>query len=543
VYLLSHVLCCTNFLITKGASVEGANMISYNADSHILYGELYHYPAGDHPNGSMVNIYDWDSGVYLGKIPQVSHTYNVIGNINEYSLSIGETTFGGLADLQSQPGAIVDYGSLIYLALQRSKTAREAISVMGSLVAQYGYYSEGESFSLADTNEVWVFEMIGKGKGEVGAVWVALRIPDGYICSHANQARIRTFPLNDPDNCMYSSDVISFAKRKGYYPNDAPDYLFSFSDIYDPVTPDGARFCEARVWSFFNHVNSGMDRYLDYAQGKNVTNRMPLWIRPDNKISLNDTFTYMRDFYANTWFEFRYDVGAEAAQRPIRWRPLTWTVGNQEYVNERAISTQQTGFSFVAQLRPNYPAPIGGILWFGVDDSALALHVPMYCGMTKVPHSYSEGNGDMMTFSFNSAFWVFNLLNNYVYTRYNLVYPEVLQKIVSYENNFLQTISSIDTAALKLWNDGKKSQALGYITDYSVKQGDKVVSDWLVFWQSLFVKYMDGNRKFKNPNGGMPIVEFPGYGDTWYQRVAKETGDRYKPFGPNSNKLANKKIF
>jgi len=382
---------CTNYLITKGANVEGANMITYNADSHTLFGALYHFPASDYTNGTMLDVYDWDTAVYLGKIPQVSHTYNVIGNINEFALSIGETTFGGLGPLQKQAKAIVDYGSLIYITLQRSKSAREAIKTMGSLVAQYGYYSEGESFSIADPNEVWVLEMIGKGNYEKGAVWVAQRIPDGYVSAHANQARITNFPLNDADNCIYSPDVISFAKKHGFYPSSAADNLFSFSDVYDPVTFDGARFCEGRVYSFFRNVKSSiLAQYLDYAQGRNLTNRMPLWIKPDRKISLNDTFSLMRDHFEGTWLEFNSDVGAEAFQLPYRWRPMTWSVGGAEYVHERATSTQQTGFSFVSQLRSNFPSPIGGIIWFGVDDSALTLHVPMYCGMKSIPFSFSE---------------------------------------------------------------------------------------------------------------------------------------------------------
>jgi len=415
---------------------------------------------------------------------------------------------------------------------------------MGSLVAQYGYYSEGESFSIADPNEVWVLEMIGKGNYEKGAVWVAQRIPDGYVSAHANQARITNFPLNDADNCIYSPDVISFAKKHGFYPSSAADNLFSFSDVYDPVTFDGARFCEGRVYSFFRNVKSSiLAQYLDYAQGRNLTNRMPLWIKPDRKISLNDTFSLMRDHFEGTWLEFNSDVGAEAFQLPYRWRPMTWSVGGAEYVHERATSTQQTGFSFVSQLRSNFPSPIGGIIWFGVDDSALTLHVPMYCGMKSIPFSFSEKNGDMMTFSFNSAFWVFNLVNNYVYSRYSVMYPEVYSEIVKYESNFISNIAYYDRIASTLYKDGYVDAALNYLTNFSVTAGDQVVADWLVLFQKLFTKYMDGNRKFKNPDSVIPRVEYPGYPQSWYPRIVAEAGDHYKYLGKESSKLSNRKIF
>jgi len=542
---ISLTLCCTNFLITKGASVEGYNMITYNADANTLFGALYYFPAADYKNGTMMDIYDWDTEVYIGQIPQALHTYNVVGNMNEYALSIGETTYGGLAPLQSQPGSLIDYGSLIWITLQRSKNAREAIKTMGSLVAQYGYYSEGESFSIADPNEVWVMEMIGKGSFEKGAVWVAQRIPDGYVCAHANQARITSFPLNDPDNCIYSPDVITFAKKHGFYPAEQADSQFSFSDVYDPVAFGGARFCEARVYSFFRNVKSGIDnQYLDYAQGYNLTNRMPLWIKPDRKISLNDTFTLMRDHYEGTWLQLK-DVGGEAFNMQYRWKPLTWSYGGSEYLNERPTSTQQTGWSFVAQLRSNMPSPIGGILWFGVDDSSLTVHVPMYCGMKSIPNSFSDEIADMMTFSFSSAFWVFNLVNNYVYTRQSVMYPEVYQEIVKYEKIFLSSVSHVDKVATTLYNNGDIDEALNFITNFSVNAGNQVVSDWLVLFQKLFTKYMDGNRKYRSQNSKIPKVEYPGYPDAWYQRIVQETGDHYKVAGgkKSDSKLNNKKIF
>ncbi|HEY4787023.1 MAG TPA: C69 family dipeptidase, partial [Bacteroidales bacterium] len=390
---------CTNYIITKGASVDGSVMISYAADSHILYGELYYHPAMDYPVGALLDIVEWDTGKPLGKIKQVRHTYNVVGNMNEYQVAIGETTFGGREELVDTT-AIVDYGSLMYIALERSKTARQAIHVMTDLVAEYGYASEGESFSVSDKNEAWILEMIGKGPGRRGAVWVARRIPDGYICGHANQSRITTFPQNDTTECLYASDVISFAKEKGYYKGDNKD--FSFADAYAPLNFEGVRFCEVRVWSMFRKVNKDMDKYFDYVKGTNMRNRLPLWIKPDRKITLQDMMMFMRDHLEGTPLDMTKDVGAGPYGLPYRWRPLTWKVDSIEYCNERATATQQTGFSFVAQSRSWIPDKIGGILWFGVDDAASTVYTPMYTCMTKVPETFAVGNGDMLTYSDNS---------------------------------------------------------------------------------------------------------------------------------------------
>lgn len=503
-------------------------MITYNADSADLYGVLYHYPAGIHPNGTMRKVYDWDSGVYLGEIPEARVTYNVIGNMNEFQLAISETTFGGLESLQHQDGAIIDYGSLIYITLQRARNAREAIKIMGDLVAEYGYYSEGESFSITDPEEIWVLEMIGKGQGEKGAVWVAVKIPDGYICAHANQARIRTFPLNNPDECVYSPDVISFAKRKGFYPSNAPDSEFSFSDVYNPITFSGARFCDARVYSFFSKVDSAIKiNYLDYAQGYNLTNRMPLYIKPSKKISVNDSMVYLRDHYEGTWLEFSSDIGAEAYNAPYRWRPLTWSYGKNEYLNERAISTPQTGFTFVAQTRNWLPDPIGGILWFGVDDSAMSVRVPIYCGITRAPEKWAIGHGDLMTFKWDSAFWVFNLVSNYAYSRYSIIYPDVLDRINMYQAKYFKEIASIDAGATAQFKKGDKDSALRIITEYSTGTANALVSEWLDFFQELFVKYMDGYTKFPNKQGGNPIITNPGYSESWRGQIVNQDGKKY----------------
>ncbi len=519
-----NTFACTNFLVTKGASADGSTMISYNADSHVLYGELYYYPAMDHKPGEMRKIYEWDTGKYLGEIPEVAHTYSVIGNMNEYQVAIGETTYGGRKELHHQDNAIMDYGSLIYIALQRSKTAREAIKVMTDLMAKYGYYSEGESFSIADKNEVWIMEVIGKGQGEKGAVWVARKIPDGYICGHANQARIRTFPLKDPDNCLYSDDVISFARKKGYF--NGKDKDFSFSDTYAPVDFGGARFCEARVWAAFRMVNDDMDKYEDYASGHNLKNRMPLWIKPKRKITLDDMFKFLADHFEGTPLDMTKDIGAGPFHCPYRWRPLTWKVDGKEYCNERASATQQTGFTFVTQSRSWLPDPIGGINWFGVDDAASTVHVPLYCGINKIPETYAQGNGKMMEWSDNAAFWVFNQVSNFAYTRYDVIHPEIEKKIKNLEKKYETYTKAIDIAAAELYKTNKE-YAIDYITNFSVNTANNTVYEWKNFYKYLFMKYMDGNIKEKDGNNLNPKLKQPGYGIDWYRRIVKETGDKF----------------
>ena len=438
VFSFGKANACTNFLITKGASTDGSCMISYAADSHVLYGELYHYPAADWPEGAMRDVYDWDGGMYRGQIPEVAHTYNVVGNMNEWQVAIGETTYGGIESLWEGPG-IIDYGSLIYITLQRAKTAREAIKCMGELVYNYGYVSEGESFSICDTEEVWILEMIGKGKQSKGAVWVARRIPDGYVSGHANQARITTFPLasrkcktsitfknidkllKDPNiDCVYADDVISFAKDMKLY--NGPDDKFSFSDVYNPVTFDGARFCDLRVWAMFNKVTDNMKDYWDYATGRDIkrvqpytanmcqtpdnfpTNRMPLWVLPTKKVSVLDMMDFMRDHLEGTELDMSQDVGAGPFHCPYRWRPMDWEVDGVTYIHERTTATQQTGFSFVAQSRGKWDWPIGGIIWFGVDDTDNTVYCPMYSCMTEIPECFREGNGSMSEWSETSAF-------------------------------------------------------------------------------------------------------------------------------------------
>jgi dipeptidase len=532
---------CTNYLITKGASVDGSTMISYSADAHVLYGELYHWKAATWPEGAMLDIYEWDTGKFLGQIRQARQTYNVVGNINEHQVAIGETTFGGLPELESQSGAIMDYGSLMYVTLQRAKTAREAIKIMAELVQEYGYYSSGESFSIADPNEVWILEMIGKGEGEKGAVWVAKRIPDGYISGHANQARIRTFPLanrrtsitseqfnriNEPAvEVIYAHDVISFARKKGWF--NGKDSEFSFSDIYAPVDFGGARFCEARVWTMFRQVHDDMDQYLDYAMGHNLENRMPLWIKPNRKISVKDMMEFMRDAYEGTQLDMANDLGAGPYGKPYRWRPLTWKVDDVIYCNERAVATQQSGFVFVSQSRSWLPDPIGGILWFGVDDAKSTVFVPMYCSITDVPVTYAEGNGAMMEWSDNAAFWIFNQVAHLAYMRYDSVIVDIQKVQHELENKFLAYTPAIDKAAQEL-HAVDKNLAVQFLTEYSIKQGNYTFNRWKELYQFLFMKYLDGNIKYPDPPNMNPRVIWPGYGEEWYRRIVNETGDHFK---------------
>jgi dipeptidase len=535
---------CTNFLVTKGASVDGSTMITYAADSHTLYGELYFQPAKDYPVGAMRDIHEWDTGKFLGRIPQVAHTFSVVGNMNEFQVAIGETTYGGREELATQKGAIMDYGSLMYVTLQRAKTAREAIEVIADLMDKYGYASSGESFSISDPNEVWIMEMIGKGDGEKGAVWVAQRIPDGYISGHANQARITTFPMNDSANCMFAKDVISFAREKGWF--DGLNKDFSFSDVYAPVDFSGARFSDARVFAGFNKVNSGMKQYEEYALGKVKhggenkfpNNRMPLWIKPDKKLTVQDVMGMMRDHYQGTALDMTKDAGAGPFKLPYRWRPLTFKVDSADYVNERAISTQQTGFSFVSQSRSWLPNPIGGILWFGVDDSYSTVYAPMYCGITEIPECFKEGNGDLLTWSETSAFWTFNTVSNFAYLRYDAMIPDVLKVQKNLEDKFVAYTPSVDMAAQSLWNAGKKKEALQFLTDYSVNQANGMTKEWKKLSQYLIVKFIDGNIKkekdgvFERTETGMPVgPSQPGYPEWWKKVIVDSTGDHLKMIG------------
>ena len=524
------IFSCTNFLIGKKASTDGSTMISYSADSYNLYGELYHWPAMKYNAGEQLKVYEWDTGKYLGEIPQVLQTYNVLGNMNEHQLAIGETTFTGRRELSDSTG-VMDYGSLIYITLQRAKTAREAISIMTELVKDHGYFSTGESFSIADPNEVWVMELIGKGVGNKGAVWVAVRIPDDCVSAHANQARIQQFPLNDAENCIYSPDVISFAREKGYYTGDDAD--FSFAQAYAPLDFGALRFCEARVWSFFNHVNKDMAKYVTYAKGE-TTDPMPLYIKPDKKLSTRDVQNYMRDHYEDTELDWRNDYGAGPFSSPYRWSPLTWEVDSVEYCNERPISTQQTGFSFVSQSRSWLPNEIGGILWFGIDDAAQSVYYPVYVGNTTVPEEMKVGNGDLLNFTWESAFWIHNWVSNMVYDRYSdkIVHVNELQEKI--EGNFETQQSEIEEKALALYNDSKP-EAIKFLTDYTNNSVTKGLEEWRKMGEYMMVKYVDGvvkkeeNGEFKlNDHGQVASPSRPGYPNEHYRKVVEQTGDKYK---------------
>lgn len=557
---------CTNYLITKGASADGSTMISYAADSHLLYGELYHWPAGKWPEGTMMDIYEWDTGKYLGQIAQASETYNVVGNMNEFQVAIGETTYTGLDTLGSQEGAIMDYGSLIYVTLQRAKSAREAIQIMSELVAEYGYASTGESFSIADKEEVWIMELIGKGNKEKGAVWVARRIPDGYVSGHANQARITTFPQSKAKNsissdqmkklykpeidCVYSSDVISFAREMGLYKGE--DKNFSFSDTYAPVDFGAARFCEIRVWTMFNRAAGGMDEESwEYVKGNiehadnfadgtpnpnhYATNRMPLWVKAAQKVSLKDMMSYMRDHLEGTELDMANDVGAGPFGTPYRWRPLTWEVDGVAYCNERATATQQTGFSFVTQSRSWLTDALGGIIWWGVDDASGTVYMPMFSSITTIPENFAVGNGALMEWSETSGFWVFNQVQNFAYSRYNYIHPDIELVQSQLENKFIASIEMIDKEATALYSESPQ-KAIDYLTMMSGEAASETFSTWKELYAFLFMKYMDGNIKTARelPEGYKyvtPDLEQPGYSEEKYKLIIEETGERFKVKG------------
>jgi dipeptidase len=514
----STVLACTNFLISKGASADGSTMITYAADSHVLYGELYFTPAGVHPPGAQLDVYEWDTGKYLGKIDQVPVTFSVAGNINEHQVSIGETTWGGRPELHD-PNAIVDYGSLMYITLQRAKTAREAIEIMTELVAEYGYYSSGETFSIADPNEVWIMDMIGKGPNNKGAVWVARKVPDGYISAHANAARVREFPLKDK-NTLYAPDVISFAREEGYY--DGKDSEFSFAEIYNPPRFGARRFCDARVWCMFNRAAPSLNLPDNWARGEEDADPYPLWIKPDKKLTVADVMGYMRDHFEGTSLDMTQDIGAGPYDLPYRWRPLTWKAGEDRYLNERATSTQQTGFSFVAQARSWLPDPIGGVLWFSVDDTYSTVYFPVYCGVTEVPYNFAVGTGSWTDVTWESAFWIFNRVSNFAYLRYKDMIQDIQVAQSELESRFIADQPEVDSAALAL-HEKSPRLAKDYLTKYSNSAGAMVVKRWQKLDKELMYKYLDGN--IKNEHGD---VTHPGYSEAWYAKIAAATGDHLR---------------
>lgn len=522
---------CTNLIVGKKASADGSVIVSYSADSYGLFGFLCHHPAAKHPDGAMRSIYDWDSGKYLGQIKEAKETYNVIGNMNEFQVTIGETTFGGRPELVDTTG-VMDYGSLIYVALQRSRSAKEAIKVMTDLVKEYGYYSSGESFSIADPNEVWIMEMIGKGPGVKGAVWVAVRIPDDCIAAHANQSRIHQFNLNDKENCLYAPDVISFAREKGYFSGANKD--FSFADAYCPLDFSGLRFCEARVWSYYNMFSKATGQaYLSYIQGESKE-PMPLYVKPDQKVSVRDIQRAMRDHYEGTALDITKDMGAGAFNMPYRLSPLTFKVDNEEYFNERPISTQQTAFTFVAQMRANLPDVVGGVLWFGLDDANMTVFTPVYCNTNQVPDVYAEGNGDCVTFSWNSAFWIYNWVADMIRPRYSLMVGDMQQVQTGLEDMYANAQEGIEATAMKLYQQDPL-KARDFLTRYTAMAAKDAVDSWKKLGEFLIVRYNDGAvKRVKNgrivapETGNCAPLDRPGYSQEFLKELVKATGDRYK---------------
>lgn len=521
----SGAFACSNLIVGKKASVDGSVMVSYNADDYGMFGHLCHYPAGTHPKGSMRQIYDWDSGVYHGEIEEAPVTYNVIGNINEFQLSIGETTYGGREEMVDSTG-ILDYGSLIYVTLQRAKTAREAISVMTSLVEKYGYNSEGETFSICDPNEAWIMEMQGTGAGSKGVVWVAMRIPDDAICAHANQSRIGKFNMKDKKNVLYSKNVISYARKMGWF--NGKDSEFSWKNTYAFPDFSGRRFCDARVWSFFNHYADDFDRYLPWALGKDKdAEDMPLWIVPNRKLSVADVENGMRDHYEGTALALdTTSIGGGIYEMPYRPTPLTFTVDGKQYFNERPISTQQTAFTFVSQLRSWLPREIGGVLWFGNDDANLVAYTPVYCGNTVQPACYNTKGADAVTFSSDNAFWLCNMVSNMVYPRYSQLFPELKAVRDSLETSYFANQTSIEKQAADLYQTDKAA-ALKLLNNYSNTKADEMLVSWKHLATRIIVKYNDMAVKKEKDGKLLQSVTRPGYPASFGRKLVKETGDWY----------------
>ena len=516
---------CTNLIVGKKASVDGSVLVSYNADDYGMFGHLCHYPAGTHQKGEMRKIFDWDTGEYHGEIPEAPVTYNVIGNINEFQLSIGETTYGGREEMIDTTG-ILDYGSLIYVTLQRAKTAREAISVMTSLVEKYGYCSSGETFSICDPNEAWIMEMMGTGPGSKGVVWVAMRIPDDAICAHANQSRIGKFDIKDKKNVVCSKNVISYARKMGWFTGKDAD--FSWKNTYARPDFSGRRFCDARVWSFFNHYQKGFDRYLPWALGKDPNAEdMPLWIVPDRKLSVHDVQMGMRDHYEGTAMALdTTNVGGGIYQMPYRPTPLQFKVDGKTYFNERPISTQQTAFSFVSQLSSWMPREIGGVIWFGNDDANMIAYTPVYCGNTVQPECYNTPGADAVTFSDKNAFWVCNWVSNMVYPRYSQIFPELQAVRDSLESSYFARQADFEKKAMNLYATDKPS-ALRMLNEYSVEKAQQMLAEWKNLAIRIIVKYNDMGVKQEKNGKILKRVMRPGYPESFARKLVKETGDWY----------------
>ena len=524
---------CTNFIVGKKASTDGSVICTYNADDYGMFIGLAHYPAGTHAKGTMRQIYDWDTHEYHGEIPEAPVTYNVIGNINEYQVTIGETTYGGREEMVDTTG-IFDYGSLIYVALQRSKSAREAITVMTTLAQTYGYNSSGETFTICDPNEAWIMEMMGKGPGSKGVVWVAIRIPDDAICAHANQSRIGKFDMKDKQNVLYAKDVIKFARSKGWY--DGKDADFSWKQVYAAPDFGGRRFCDARVWSFFRHFDKGFDRYLPWALGKDPNAEdMPLWILPDHKVSIQEVQACMRDHYEGTPLATdTLDMGGGIWQMPYRPTPLSFTVDGKKYFNERPTSTQQSAFSYVSQMRAWLPREIGGVLWFGNDDGNMVAYTPVYCGNTVQPECYNTPGADAVTFSDKNAFWVCNWVSNMVYPRYSQMFPTLQEVRDSLEQSYFAQQAAVEAKAKSLY-DTDKAAALKYLNDYSNVKAQEMLATWkelavflIVKFNDMTVKPTEGRRFLRTKTGLGARVQRVGFPAAYAKRLVNETGDKFK---------------
>lgn len=520
---------CTSLIAAKGATADGSVFITYAADSHTLYGDMPSLPAADHKPGDMRKVFDWDTGRYLGEIPQPAHTYSRIGHVNENGVAMAESTWGGRPELVDTNG-IIDYGSLIYITLERAKTAREAVDIMTSLVQEHGYASEGESFSIADPNEAWIVEMIGKGSGRKGAVWVARRIPDGYISGHANNPRIHNFPLNEPGTTLYSPDVISFAREMGYF--DGPDSEFSFSKAYQVYDYMGIRGCDARVWSFFNRFAPAEAAatlpWVMEGEGEPT----PLWVKPERPVTTSDMQWMMRDHFEDTPMDMSTDIGSGPYRVPYRWRPMEFEVDSVKYFHERAIATQQTGFSFVAQCNSDAPEGMKATLWFGTDDANTSFYTPVYCAMTEVPHCFEEGNGDLYTISRDAAFWATNMVANQAYNRYSQMIPDIRAVQKDIEDSAFEC-----DAALRVELQGKPiSEQKSKLTEASHSMANGATGRYFALNDFLTVKFLDGNIKRQNPDGsfkrtdtGLPeSPEFGGYDERYFRQIVNETGNKLK---------------
>lgn len=525
-------LACTNLIAGKKATADGSVMVTYAADSHTLYGALYHQPAAKHAPGEMRKVVEWDTGKLLGEIPEVEETFNVVGNMNEHQLVIAESTWGGRQELQDTTGnSIIDYGSLIYITLQRAKTAREAINIMGDLVDKYGYASSGESFSIADKNEVWVMEMIGKG-AEKGAVWIAVRIPDDAISGHANEPRIRKVNMKDKKNVLHSKDVVSFARKRGYFSGKDED--FSFADAYGEHDADTRRGCDGRVWSFFRRFNPEAEKYYAWCVGES-DEPFPLYIIPDRKVSLQDMQERMRDHFEDTPLNMTSDIGAGPNKVPYRWRPMSFKVDGKEYTNERAIATQQTGWHFVSQSRDWLPDAVGGLYWFGTDDTNTSVYMPFYCSLTEIPREVREDNGDMLSYSDDSNFWMTNWVANQAYNRYDLMIPDIRRVQGALESAFISTRPQTDTELVEIYNSGDIDSFRKKVNSEAAAIAKKSTDSYRDLGRYLLVKYIDGNRKKTDENGNFirtetglpPMPDFPGYNQEYYDNIVRTTGDHF----------------